>query len=472
MAQTFFFHDYETFGSDPRRDRPCQFAGLRTDENFNPIAEPVVAYCRPSPDCLPDPIACLITGITPQIAGEKGVREAEFAALIHAQLAQPQTCALGYNTLRFDDEVTRHLFYRNLYDPYAREWQNGNSRWDLIDLVRAARALRPEGVVWPELDGKPSLKLEQLSAANGLLHDAAHDALSDVHATIALARLLKAKQPRLFEFLLHNRGKQAAAGLLSLGTYQPLLHVSGRYAGERGNLAVIVALAGHPTNNNGVVVFDLSADPEPLLSLSADAIRERLYSATADLPAGVARIPLKTVHLNKCPVLAPMNALRPQDAERWRIDLAQYAQHLEALKNATGLADKLRAVFAAPEYPAGDVDVALYDGFIKDTDRNTLIKLRALSPEGLAGARPAFDDPRLPEIFFRYRARNWPESLNAEETQRWQALRRRRLLEPVGAQSPLDQYRQQLRQLQNEWAGDAGKLAVLGALQAYGEGLF
>lgn len=463
---TFYFHDYETFGVNPRRDRPSQFAGIRTDEGFNPQGVPSVAYCQPAPDFLPDPLACIITGITPQIALDKGVREAEFAALIHAQLAQPQTCALGYNTLRFDDEVTRHLLYRNLYDPYAREWQNGNSRWDLIDLVRTARALRPEGIQWPEVEGRPSFKLEHLSAANGLLHEAAHDALSDVYATIALAKLLKAKQPRLFEFVWHNHGKQAAAGLLGLGTYQPLLHVSEKYPSARGCLAVVVALAAHPANSNGVVVFDLGADPAPLLELSAEAIRQRLYTATADLPEGEARIPLKTVHLNKSPVLAPMSALRPQDAERWSIDLPRCSAHLETVKNAVGLAEKLREVFAPKDLAQSDVDVALYDGFIGDRDRNTLARLRVLSPHQLAQARAGFDDPRLPELLFRYRARNWPETLTIDETRRWQDLRRSRLSDSI-----LDEYRQKLHTLRTEFAGESGKLAVLEALEAYGNAL-
>ncbi|WP_308417703.1 exodeoxyribonuclease I [Methylogaea oryzae] len=426
---------------------------------------------RPAPDYLPDPIACLITGITPQVALEKGLGEADFAALIHGELSRPQTCALGYNTIRFDDEVTRHLLYRNLYDPYAREWQNGNSRWDLIDLARAARALRPDGVLWPEVDGQPSLKLEHLTAANGLAHEAAHDALSDVYATIALAKLLREKQPKLFEFIWKNHGKQAAAGLLGLGTYQPLLHVSGMYPSARGNLAVVVALAADPVNNNGVVVFDLSADPEPLLTLSAEAIRQRLYTASADLPEGVERIALKTVHINKSPVLAPMNVLRPQDAERWGIDPVRCGEHLHALQNAVGLAEKLREVFAPRELPANDVDVALYDGFIGDGDKALLNRLRAMDPWELAEARPAFNDPRLPELLFRYRARNWPETLDEDEVPRWEDFRRKRLTEAGSGWLAYADYRQKLDAMRREYAGDSARQVLLDALDDYGRGL-
>ena len=117
---TFFWHDYETFGRVPRRDRPAQFAGIRTDADLNEIGEPVMHYCQPAPDYLPDPEACLLTGIVPQTCLEKGLPEYQFADAIEAQLAQPGTVGVGYNSIRFDDEVTRHLFWRSLMDPYAR----------------------------------------------------------------------------------------------------------------------------------------------------------------------------------------------------------------------------------------------------------------------------------------------------------------------------------------------------------------
>jgi len=198
---TLYWHDYETFGIDPKRDRPVQFAGIRTDEALNIIGAPLVIYCQPANDFLPSPQACMITGISPQLALKEGVNEAEFISRIHAEFARPGTCTVGYNNIRFDDEFTRYTLYRNFYDPYAREWQNGNSRWDIIDLLRVTRALRPAGINWPERDdGQSSFRLEELSKANNIAHDAAHDALSDVLATIEVARLIKARQPVQTDF--------------------------------------------------------------------------------------------------------------------------------------------------------------------------------------------------------------------------------------------------------------------------------
>ncbi|HCS27478.1 MAG TPA: exodeoxyribonuclease I, partial [Spongiibacteraceae bacterium] len=229
-----YWHDYETWGADPSRDRASQFAGVRTDADLNIVGEPLVIYNRPTPDMVPQPEACLVTGITPQEALEKGLPERDFIRAIHAELSQPGTCGVGYNSIRFDDEVTRYTLYRNFFDVYAREWQNGNSRWDLIDVVRLCCALRPEGIEWPVGEnGAVSFKLELLTAANGLSHEAAHDALSDVHATIDLARLIKREKPKLFDYALGLRKKQHVAQLLDMNRQKPVLHISSRYPASR-----------------------------------------------------------------------------------------------------------------------------------------------------------------------------------------------------------------------------------------------
>lgn len=422
-TQTFYWHDYETFGTDPRRDRAVQFAGIRTDFDFNIVDDPLVVYCKPAADCLPHPDACLITGITPQLAEQKGVCEAEFIRLIHDQLAQPNTCTLGYNSLRFDDEVTRNCLYRNFYDPYAREWQNGNSRWDLIDVVRAARALRPEGIVWPVNEqGGPSFRLDQLTRVNKIAHEAAHDALSDVYATLAITKLVKQAQPKLYQFLLQHRVKVEALNLLQFGSFKPVVHISGKYPAVKNCLAIVLPVCKHPTNANGMIVYDLSVDPEPMLSLSAEEIQQRIFTATADLPEGAARIPLKTVHINKCPVLAPVSVIRPDDARRLEIDLALCQANIDKIKAAAGLAEKLAAVFSGQTYAEqdSDPDLEIYSGgFFSENDKRQMNKIRVMSPEQLAKSAFKFTDSRLPEMLFRYRARNYPETLNADELLRW-----------------------------------------------------
>ncbi len=420
MAGSLYWHDYETFGIDPQRDRAAQFAGVRTDNDLNIIGDPLVVYCKLAPDYLPQPEACLVTGITPQTVQDKGLCEAEFIASIHQQLAMPNTCTVGYNNIRFDDEVTRNLLYRNFYDPYAREWKSGNSRWDIIDLARAARSLRPEGVVWPVNDeGKPSFRLDQITVANGIEHSAAHDALADVMATIAVAKLIKSAQPKLYQFIYSNRGKNQALQLLQEGL--AVVHISGRYPAAKGSMAVVLPVCKHPTNSNGVLVYDLSIDPEPMLSLSVEQIQQRIFTATADLPEGVERIPLKTVHINKCPVLAPVSVLRKPDLDRLELDLEQCKRHLQAITEAKGLSKTLADVFAKPyEQSSDDPDLMIYSGgFFNDSDRAEMNQIRSLSVDKLAHYDSNFYDSRLSEMLFRYRARNYPETLNEREQQRW-----------------------------------------------------
>jgi exodeoxyribonuclease-1 len=439
---SIFWYDYETTGINPRCDRPLQVAGLRTDFDLNVIDEPVNLYCQPSEDILPHPAACAITGITPgQLAGH-GLSEADFMTRVHAQLAAPGTCGAGYNTLRFDDEMTRYSLYRNFFDPYAREWQGGNSRWDLIDVVRAAYALRPDGLVWPKDDeGRVTLKLERLTAANGIDHGNAHEALSDVRATIALARLIREKQPKLYDWLFQLRGKQKVMDQIRL--LQPMVHISGRFSAARSYVGVVLPLAWHPRNKNALIVCDLHLDPQGLLDLDADALRQRLYTRRDDLAEGELPVPLKLIHINKCPVVAPLSVLRPVDQQRLGLDMALYQERTLRLSDAQQVwRDKVQAIYASEDFTQSkDPEQQLYDGFIGDRDRRLCEQVRAADPAQLAKVQWPFDDERLPELLFRYRARNFPDTLSFEEQERWRIFCQQRLSDPEwGAPNTLETF--------------------------------
>jgi exodeoxyribonuclease-1 len=473
MTHTYLWHDYETFGINTRRARPAQFAAIRTDADLNQLGEPIMLYCQPANDFLPEPQSCLITGITPQECLEKGLPEHQFAAQIEQALAWPSTVGVGYNTIRFDDEITRFMFWRNLIDPYAREWQNDCGRWDLLDVVRTAYALRPEGIQWPvTAEGKPSFKLTDLTAANGLAHESAHDALSDVHATIALARLIKQAQPRLFDFCFGLHKKDRVLAELGLPTTQasarPFWHISGMFAPERGCLALMWPLAMHPGNKNELLAWDLAHDPSELANLNAEQLRLRLFTRTADLPAGMSRLPLKSVHLNKSPmVMSNLKVLSEAQAQRWGVDVAAQLQHAALARDLPDMSAIWAEVFKREGDATPDVDEDLYGGFVGNADRRRLNDLRQSPPEQLAKARPAFEDGRLSELLWRYRARNFPASLSAEEATRWEAHRAARLLEGEGGALTLTALFDELDKLA-ETADERGE-AILGALYDYAE---
>lgn len=470
MTQSIFWYDFETTGIDPRRDRPLQVAGVRTDLDLNEIAAPLNLHCRLSDDVLPHPRACLVTGILPDTLQRQGLREREFLQRLHDELARPNTCTVGYNNLRFDDEMVRHSLYRNFHDPYAREWQQGNSRWDVLGLIRALYAFRPESLTWPEENQRVSLRLDRLTLANGIEHGQAHDALADVRATLALARLVRQRQPRLYDYLWAQRQKKAVQARIRL--LEPLLHVSGRFSAERHFLAPVLPLAWHPVNRNVLIVCDLDAAPEPLLELDADTLRQRLYTRREDLAEGELPVPLKLVQINKCPVLAPFSVLRPADTERLGFDLASVWRTVRRLLDQrSNWQPKLQALYTEPAALAGqlkvqDAELRLYDGFIDAAERSLCERVRQCPAEQLGSQTWAFRDDRHPDMFFRYRARNFPELLTAEEGARWREFCRLRLLQEEGqGQLTCGQFFTLAEQLRGEVSSDL--LPILDAWSAH-----
>jgi len=473
VSASFLFYDLETFGADPRRSRIAQFAALRTDEWLREIDEPVSFFVQPADDLLPSPAATLITGITPQRALAEGVNEAAAFARIVDEMARPGTCTLGYNSLRFDDEFVRCGLFRNFHDPYEREWKGGNCRWDLLDVLRLAHALRPDGIEWPRReDGAPSFRLEHLAAANGVREGDAHEALSDVRALIGLARKLRAAQPRFWDYALGLRDKRRVAAMLDPIAMQPVLHVSQRYPATRLCAAAVVPLAIHPAIPTRVVVLDLEHDPDALLELAPEAIAARLYLRREEDPDGSLRIPLKEVHVNRCPALVAWSHLREADFERLSLDRAAIEARAARLRAAgPALAEKVRRVYAnerGPTREPSDADASLYDGFLSEADRRRCAQVRATPPNSLGGRDFGFEDPRLRELLFRYRARNWPDSLDDAERARWDAWRRARLAPGSGLADPdLAQFEQELAILREAHAGAPDKLALLDALEAW-----
>ena len=439
MAPSILWYDLETFGLDSRHDRIAQFACLRTDENLEPVEEPASFLCKPPPDYLPSPYSCLVHGISPRTALDQGLPEYEFAAAIHARMRVPSTTVAGYNSVRFDDEFTRNLFYRNLIDPYEREWADGNSRWDVMDLFRAARDLRPDGMRWPDgPDGKPDFRLVALAEANGVPLENAHDAAFDIRATVRLAAMVRERQGRLYDWYWKHRTRDSLKPLIDLAERTPLVHSSAVWTSARGCTTIVAPVGMIPGRRDGLVAVDLRADPSPLVDLPVDELRRRAFSRAGDLAEGE-RLPLVNLKLGRCPFLAPLSILDAGAAARLGLDPAEAAARAKALSREPELIQKLSAVFGgrAPDPAETDPDYRIYSGgFFKDDDRDAMASVHeAIAALGPAVARPQayalpFLDERLPQMVRRLFARNWPETLSAAEAARWRSFCAGRLLCP------------------------------------------
>ncbi|WP_395343038.1 exodeoxyribonuclease I [Ningiella sp. W23] len=473
MSASILWHDYETWGVRPAYDFPVQFAAIRTDLDLNIIEKPLNYFCQIPNDYLPHPGACLVTGITPQQSLRDGSIEAEFAKQIYREISTPETCTAGYNSIKFDEEVTRHLLYRNFYPVYEREYSDGNSRWDIIDLVRAAYALRPEGINWPLYeDDRPCFKLEELSRANDLGHDKAHDALSDVYATIALAKLIKQKQPKLYEFYWQMRNKHKVTEWVNTESKQPFLMVSGYIPSSQGCCAWLMPVCQHPTNSNAILCINLSKDPSAILEHSVEALQDpEIISHLREHRA----LPIMQLATNKVPFVAPAKMLTQASAERLGIDREQSLQNYHRLKQAPQLEEKCINFFTN-QYPQDremDLDAQLYArDFPSPADKKLMNEIRSASEHFLYSVYERLEPSLYRQQLFRYLGRNFPTVLGESDVQKWQRHRHERIVNGAnGSCLSLSEFQQQIETLAMQYSQDNNKLSLLKQLEAYASSL-
>lgn len=427
MAQTYFFYDVETSGTSPAFQRVMQFAGQRVDTELKPIGEPVNWLIRLTEDVLPEPEAILVHGITPQKTLQDGISEKELADRLIREIFTPDTVAIGFNNIRFDDEFIRHIFWRSFYDPYEWHWKAGRSRWDLLDATRMMRALRPGGLNWPlDAEGKPTNRLGDLARANQISTDNAHDALADVQCTLELARKIRTAQPKLFDYLLNLRDKRLVKELIE--SEEPFVYTSGRYSGEHLKTTVAIKLGSHPNEREAALVYDLRVHPTPFIDMSVSELAKLIYVPYAQRDK-VPQLPVKKLAYTKAPSVAPMSTLDEASLKRINLDLKEVAAHREALQRAEGFAERVAQAFAGERPPRRtDPDGQLYDGFLNDKDRAQAQSVRTATPKQLAELKPDFVDKRLASLFLRYKARNFPTSLSDDERAAWEGWREAKLI--------------------------------------------
>lgn len=420
-SETICWYDLETFGINPAYDRIAQFACVRTNTDLQIIEDPIILYCRITDDYIPDPLACLITGITPQMTLQRGLNEYEFITRILDEFSRPMTCVAGFNSIRFDDEFIRNALYRNFYDPYTREYARGNSRWDIIDLLRAAHDLRPEGIEWPtDETGRPTFRLQALTEANDISHESAHDALADVFATIEMARLVRKAQPDLYKFAYEHRTKNSLKKLVDIFQQRPIVHVASTHTTEHGCSALVMPLSIDPQNSSTVICFDLMKDPEPIIEGAPDSLFQQGS--------------LTRIALNRCPFIAPASTLTPGVRERLGIDWELCMEHHARMRERHDVPNKIRSALGKfKNETIADPDFQIYSGgFFSDADKERFSRIHLTPPEKLLDTRITFDDPRVPEMLWRFVARNYPQTLGEQDLRRWKSFAASRLLFPPG----------------------------------------
>jgi exonuclease I len=552
--KTFYWYDFETFGTSPKTDRISQFAGIRTDENLN-ILDEHMFYCKPTHDCLPSPESCAVTGISPQLCKQKGMIEHEFIKKINNEFTTPNTCIVGYNSIGFDDEFTRYTLYRNFIDPYAWHWKNGNTRWDILDVVRLCYALKKDSslkwvykqyikcelldVYWGERQGKksvivkvknidgneyevannldeqivklfselpklkgkvigystfgrhsnlewfgnmelwdenltkkyPIFKLDQLSLANGIEHTNAHDALADVRATIAIAKIIKESQPQLFDYAFSLREKKTVERKIQL--FEPMLHTSGMYQAEKSCTRLAVALAYHPEYNDRAIVFNLDQDPSLLLELEVEELKTLMFTKQSELPKGVERLQIKELVFNKSPMFVPnVYKLEPKIIEQLQIDMETCLDRLSFIKDNQKTINKIVQDLYRNDQErikATDVDQTLYDGFMDNADKRIGDQIQTLSADALKDFHPKFKDDKLSILLMHFKARNYPETLREDEAEDWFETVQGRVQAGENGYLTIDEYLQRINTMREQ---HPNKEKLWQQLEAYGESFF
>lgn len=430
MAQTFFFYDLETSGLRAADDRIMQFAGQRTDMDLNPIGEPINELVKLNDDTLPSPDALMVTGISPQQTVADGYSEAEFAEILSDKVFTKDTIAVGFNNIRFDDEFIRHLFWRNFHDPYTWSYEDGRSRWDLLDVVRMTRALRPEGIEWPvDKDGKPTNRLELLTKINGIDHFKAHDAMSDVEALISVTGLIKTRQPQLFDYLLKMRDKNEVKRLVNLDIKTPFVYTEGRIASEYEKTTVAFPLTSG--QYDGVIAYDLRFDPTPFLDMDPSQLRSIMYASKDQREKSEHKqLSVFEIQANRAPAVAPLGVLEQHNGwAKIKLDKKTIEGNKAKLLSAPHFAENLRTMFE--DRPAfakqTSPEARLYDGFVGSRDKSRIQAVRRIDTDKLADFNPEFDDERLHGLLLHYKARNYPDTLSESEMIEWERWRTDRI---------------------------------------------
>jgi exodeoxyribonuclease I len=380
MNQTYLFYDIETTGLHNCFDQILQFAAIRTDLQLNELERHSI-WVRLRPDVMPAPRAILTHQISLTHLAQVGSCEYEAVKQIHGLVNTPGTISLGYNSLDFDDDFLRFSFYRNLLPPYTHQYANGCGRMDLFPFTVIYFLYHKNALAtWPtKPTGGSSLRLEDLSRANDLAADNAHDAMTDVEATLALARRFYASHLQSWEYI---------CGYFNKTTEQDRLAKLAKYAALRldDNIhpqAVLVKGKVGAKNNYQNVVLSLGnslhyANQSLWLQLDNAALQRTTIESVADTAIFVQRkkgagmpvlLPVIPRYLQK---ISDERQQTVQSNIEW---LLQHPHILRAIIN-------YHRHYKYQKVVNLDLDAALYEnGFLSDSEQAACFRFHAATLE-------------------------------------------------------------------------------------------
>jgi exodeoxyribonuclease I len=407
----FAFFDLETTGISPAFDHPLQFAAILTDAEFREI-ERVDLRCRLAPHLIPSPQALAVTGVRPhQLLDPVLPSLFEFAQELTSLVSRWSPAIwTGFNSIRFDEEMLRQMFYQNLQAEIFATQLNGNTRFDIMTAVFAAFHRHPDLFNWPvDETGKVRFKLDRLAPLNGFEGHNAHDALGDVEATIHIARLIAQRAPSLWVELLASRDKAHVQARLE--QFAPL-ELVGRFGGGPPQ-GIIGCLCGSARQNpNQAFFFDVdAADPGDLIRATAE-----------DLSAAIEAQPslIRFIAVNKVPLLLDPGSVT--DEQRRRVRLIAEAPEFRERVAAAMATRKVHT--PAPELPP--VEKQIFSGFYSWSDKALLKEFQSADWRRRQEIVASFEDARLRQLGRRLVAFYAPMLLSLEERRQffvWRAER-------------------------------------------------
>lgn len=414
----YVFYDTETTGTQTAFDQILQFAAIKTDQEFNEL-ERFDIRCQLLPYIVPAPGALRVTGVTPAMLTDPTLPSHYQAMLeIRAQLlAWSPATFIGFNSLDFDEILLRQALFQTLHPAYLTNTE-GNRRSDAMRVAHAASIFAPESIDVPtDHRGRETFRLDRLAPANGFNHDGAHEAMADVEATIHMARLIRQRDPAIWDALDRATTKNAARDLINA---ESMFVLTERYF-SRTYSWLVTPCGQNPEYDAQQAVFDLYYDPDDYRQLS-----------TEDLVGVLSASPkvIRSLRTNAQPIIMPAEAA-PPSVKALAIPPAELARRVAVIQADNDFRDRVghaQALRFADQTPSPYAEARIYDGFPSNADQALMAQFHEEGWPDRVALADRIEDDRVQEFARRLIYFERPGLLSPQNRAELDAWRTSRLL--------------------------------------------